>query len=81
MEIPDEVNKETLPQRTANRRWRFSALLVAMLLVALVASAWLFAPSALASLFPKVTTAGESFIVAPKTLIFSVEAKALLRAS
>ncbi len=81
MEIPDEVNNDVAPPRSTNRRWRLSALLVAVVLVALAATAWLFAPSALASLFPRVATAGESFVVSPKTLIFSVEAKALLRAT
>ncbi len=82
MENLAEGKVKTEPSRNVtSRRFRFSVTLVVATLLALAAVIWLPFPGRLASLFPQVTTTGDFLVVSPKTMSFSVDAKALLRAT
>ncbi|MEP7274396.1 MAG: efflux RND transporter periplasmic adaptor subunit, partial [Acidobacteriota bacterium] len=69
------------PLLKMNTRFRISIPVVVVMLLSLLVSTWIIVPGALAGLFPKVATTGDFLVVAPKTMSFSVDAKALLRAT
>ena len=50
-------------------------------LVAVIAAGWLLLSPRVSALFPKVTASGEETVLAPKTVVFAVEAAGLLRAT
>jgi HlyD family secretion protein len=56
-------------------------VIIGVALVAAVAAAYVLFGSRLSSLLPKATTTGDEVVVAPKTLVFGVDATGLLRAT
>lgn len=71
--------QELAPRRSTLFRIRVPLVLATLLILALVL--WILLPGRLAGLFPQVQTTGDFLVVAPKTMTFSVDAKALLRAT
>ena len=71
--------KATPAPSSALRRVRVPLLLLALGAGAVLG--WLFLPQKLSALFPQASATGDSITVASKTLTFSVDAKALLRAT
>jgi HlyD family secretion protein len=56
-------------------------VIIGVALVAAVAAAYVLFGSRLSSLLPKATATGDEVVVAPKTLVFGVDATGLLRAT
>jgi HlyD family secretion protein len=56
-------------------------VIIAFALVVAIAAAYVLFGSKLSSLLPKATATGDELVVAPKTLVFGVEATGLLRAT
>ena len=56
-------------------------VIIGVALVAAVAAAYVLFGSKLSSLLPKATATGDEVVVAPKTLVFGVDATGLLRAT
>src|SRR5262245_17884452 len=56
-------------------------VIIGIALVAAVAAAYVMFGSRLSSLLPKATATGDEVVVAPKTLVFGVDATGLLRAT
>jgi HlyD family secretion protein len=56
-------------------------VIIGVALVAAIAAAYVLFGSRLSSLLPKATATGDEVVVAPKTLIFGVDATGLLRAT
>jgi HlyD family secretion protein len=69
------------PSRGILRRFRFSLPLLFLLLGIFAVVAWTLFPGKIAGLFPQTTAKGDALVVTVKTLTFSVDAKALLRAT
>jgi multidrug resistance efflux pump len=58
-----------------------SRIIIGVALVAAVAAAYVLFGSNLSSLLPKATATGDEVVVAPKTMVFGVDATGLLRAT
>jgi HlyD family secretion protein len=56
-------------------------VIIALAFIAAVAAAYVLFGSRLSSLLPKATATGDEVVVAPKTLVFGVDATGLLRAT
>jgi HlyD family secretion protein len=56
-------------------------VIIGIALVAAIAAAYVLFGSRLSSLLPKATATGDEMVVAPKTLVFGVDATGLLRAT
>jgi HlyD family secretion protein len=58
-----------------------SRIIIGVALIAAVVAAYILFGSRLSSLLPKATATGDEVVVAPKTLVFGVDATGLLRAT
>ena len=81
MESVSEADVRTKSNSTLLRRVRLSVTVLLLALAAAAVAIWLVLPGRLAGLFPQVSAKGDSIVVTAKTLAFSVDAKALLRAT